>query len=132
DVEEDADTGFLVVRAGVDNKRVKEAVSTILKEFKKISSQKVSNEELKKAKDNIRGRLALSLETSDAQASFYAGQELLEHEILTEEEIFKKVDKVTQNDILKVAKDIFKLESLNLALIGPFKDSGDFKKLLKF
>jgi predicted Zn-dependent peptidase len=132
DTEEDSDTGFLVARAGVDNKRVKDAIQTILKEFKKISEIKVSPEELKKAKDNVRGKLALSLETSDAQASFYAGQEVLEKKIMTQEEIFQKIDKVSQNDILKVAKDIFRPEKLNLALIGPFEKKEEFEKLLKF
>jgi predicted Zn-dependent peptidase len=132
DTEEDSDTGFLVAHAGVDSKRVKEAIQTILKEFKKISEIKVSSEELKKAKDNVRGKLALSLETSDAQASFYAGQEVLEKKIMTQEEIFQKIDKVSQNDILKVAKDIFRPEKLNLALIGPFDKKEEFEKLLKF
>lgn len=72
------------------------------------------------------------LESSDAQASFYADQELLENKILTPEEIFKKIDQVSTNDILKVAKDIFRLERLNLALISPFQEKERFEKLLKF
>ena len=131
DTEEDTDTGFLVTRAGVDSKRVDKAISTILKEYKKISEIKVSKEELKKAKDNIKGKTALMLETSDALASFFTGQEILERKIKTPNEIFKEIDKVSANDILKVAKDIFSLEKLNLAVIGPFKDKEKFEKLLK-
>jgi predicted Zn-dependent peptidase len=71
------------------------------------------------------------LETSDAQASFYAGQEVLEKNILTTKEFFKEIDKVTQNDILKVAKDIFRPEKLNLALIGPFDKKEEFENLLE-
>ena len=92
---------------------------------------KVPANELKKAKENLKGKLSLTLETSDAKAFFYGGQELLENKISTPEEIFKKIDKVSINDILKVAKDIFKPERLNLALIGPFKDKTKFRKLLK-
>jgi predicted Zn-dependent peptidase len=132
DVECDTDTGFLVTRAGVDSQRIEQAIETILKEYKRISEEKVSEAELKKAKDNIKGKMALSLETSDAQAFFYAGQELVEKKILSPEEIFKKIDKVTTNDILKLAKEIFKLEKLNLAIIGPFKKKEYFQKLLKF
>ncbi|HUW71669.1 MAG TPA: pitrilysin family protein [Candidatus Humimicrobiaceae bacterium] len=130
DIEEDSDTGFLVTRAGVDNQRTEKAIEIILREYKKISAIKVPEKELKKAKDNVKGKLALSLETSDALASFYVGQELLEKEILTPEEIYKKIDKITQNDILKTAKDIFRPEKLNLALIGPFKDKTKFQRLL--
>ncbi len=130
-VETDPDTGFLVTSAGIDNKKVEKAISTILKEYKKISQEKVPKDELKKAKENLKGKMALLLETSDAQASFYGIQELLKKEILTPEEIYKKIDKVTQNDILKVAQDIFQPKKLNLALIGPFKEKGGFEKILK-
>ena len=129
--EADTDTGYLVTLAGIDNSRVEKAISTILKEYKKISRISVPSAELKKAKENLKGKLSLALETSDAKAFFYAGQELLENKISTPEEIFKEIDKVSVNDILKVAKDIFKPERLNLALIGPFKDKTKFKKLLK-
>ncbi|MDP3995686.1 MAG: pitrilysin family protein [bacterium] len=131
-LEADTDTGYLVTMAGVDNSRVEKAVKGILGEYKKMSAAKVPASELKKAKDNIKGNLAISLEPSDAKAFFYAGQELLEKKIMTPEEIFKKIDKVSASDILKVAKDIFRNNRLNLALIGPFKDQGKFQKLLRF
>jgi predicted Zn-dependent peptidase len=129
--EADPDAGYLVTQAGIDNKNVKKAISSILKEYKKISQNTVPKNELKKAKDCIKGKTALLLESSDAQASFIAGQELLEKKILTLKEIFKKIDKISQSDILKVAKDIFQPQKLNLVLIGPFKDKERFQKLLK-
>jgi predicted Zn-dependent peptidase len=130
-VDANPDTGYLVTLAGVDNSRVEEAISGILGEYKKISEKKVSSSELKKAKDYIKGKTTLFLETSDARASFYAGQELLENNILNPEDVFRKIDKVTADDILKVAKDIFQPKKLNLALIGPFKDKNKFQKLLR-
>jgi len=130
-VEIDPDIGFLVTSAGIDNKNVEKAILTILKEYKKISQKKVPEKELKKAKDYTKGKMALLLETSDAQASFCGLQEILKKEILTPKEVYKRIDKVTENDILKVAKDIFRPEKLNLALIGPFRDKAKFQKLLK-
>ncbi len=129
-ISSDTDTGYLVTQTGVDNRKTELAISTILKEYKKISQKRIPQIELKKAKDNIKGKLVLELESSDAQASFYAGQELLEKKILTPEEIFKKIDRVTVNDILKVAKEIFQPQKLNLALIGPFEDKKPFEKIL--
>jgi len=129
--EENPDTGFLFTQTGIDNKNVEKGILTILKEYKKISQEKVPVSELKKAKDYLKGKTTLLLESSDAQASFYTGQELLEKKILTPEEIFKKIDQVSQDDILKAAKDIFQPQKLNLALIGPFKDKKTFEKLLK-
>ncbi|OGZ26923.1 MAG: hypothetical protein A2365_02195 [Candidatus Nealsonbacteria bacterium RIFOXYB1_FULL_40_15] len=127
----DPDTGFLVVQAGVDNSKAEKAIKAVLKEFQKISKSKVSPRELKKVKDNFKGRMALSFEASDVLASFYGSQELLENRILTPKEVYEKVSQVGVNDILRVANDIFKPEKLNLALIGPVKKEAEFKKILK-
>lgn len=129
--EANPDTGFLFTQTGLDNKNVEKGILTILKEYKKISQKRIPISELKKAKDYLKGKTTLLLESSDVQASFFAGQELLEKKILTPKEIFAKIDKVTQDDILKVAQEIFRPEKLNLALIGPFKDKKTFEKLLK-
>lgn len=126
----DPDSGYLVTRAGVDNQRIEQAIKAILEEYKKISQKKVTLAELKKAKDNFKGRFVLQLETSDFLASFYAIQELLEERILSPQQILRKIDKITQNDILKLSKEIFQPQHLNLALIGPFKDQKRFVKLL--
>ena len=128
--ESDPDTGCLVTRIGLDNTRVGEGIAAILKEYKIISQEKVPAEELKKAKEIIKGRMAMSLEPSESLASFYADQELLEGEILTPEDIFANIDSVTAEEILAVAQDIFKPEKLNLALIGPFKEKEEFINLL--
>lgn len=132
ETEFDTDTGYLVSFAGINNSGIKKAISVILKEYQRISQTKVPDKELKRAKDNLKGKLVLSLETSDAQASFYGVQELLEKKILTPEKVISIIDKITTNDILKVAKDIFRPEKLNLALIGPIKDKSKFEKLLKW
>ena len=124
------DSGYLATRAGVDNKRVEKAIRLILKEYKRITQEKISVMELKKAKDYIKGSTILDLESSDAIASFFGGQEILTGKILTPEEKFAKIDSVTVDDIKKVAQDIFRPEKLNLALIGPFKNEDKFKQIL--
>ena len=129
--ESDPDTGFLLTRAGLDNKSIDKAIKAILKEYKRVSQETVGPKEIRKAKEYIKGKMALSLEASDALASFYSGQELLRDEILTPKQIFKEIDKVQAKDILAVAQDIFQPEKLNLALIGPFKDKKRFENLLK-
>jgi predicted Zn-dependent peptidase len=125
------DTGFLVTQAGVENNNTQKAVSTILKEYRKISQKKVPAGELKKAKEYIKGKMALSLESSDELAAFYGVHELLEKRILTPKEVYAKIDKVTSRDVLAAAKDVFKPSGLNLALVGPHKDRKAFDKLLR-
>ncbi|MCD6148565.1 insulinase family protein [bacterium] len=129
--EVDPDTGALFTQAGLDNKNLEKGILAILDEYKRISQEKVPPRELKRAKEYIKGKTSLSLESSDARASFYAGQELLENRILTPEQIFKKIDRISQEDILELASEIFRPEKLNLALIGPFKNKEKFQKLLK-
>lgn len=129
------DHGFFQVSAGVDNKRVEEVIQAVLLECKKLKDEKVSEEELNKVKECLIGNMKLSLESSDDIANFYGGQELLKREILSAEDKAKEVRKVTSADIQKMAKAIFKEDSLNLALIGPFdaeKEKSRFVKMLKF
>jgi len=127
----ETDTGYLFTQTGVDNRKADKAVSEILKEYKKISSRLVPLRELKKAKENFMGKMEIVLESSDAQASFYANQELLKNEILTPKEIYAKINKITRRDVMRVAQDLFKPQKLNLALIGPFEDKKNFQRILR-
>lgn len=130
-VDNASDTGFLAVRAGVNNEKAKEAVSAILKEFRLIRQKMVTIDELEKAKDNFKGKMLLGLESSDDWAEFVGDQEISLKEILKPEEILNKINSVTREEVLEVAREIFKPEKLNLALIGPFKNSKEFGDLLK-
>jgi predicted Zn-dependent peptidase len=131
--DETSDTGYLVTQAGIDHKNLEKAVELTLQEYKDLKDNKITEKELQKAKDYLKGTTSLSLDSSDSQASFYGVQELFEKNILTPEEKFKKIDTVTADDIKKVAEDIFVPEKLNLAVIGPVdeKDSDKLKQLLK-
>ncbi len=125
------DTGDFATWAGIDNLRIEMIVKAILGEYKKIKQNKVSKNELNKAKERIEGSLILSIETSDELASFYGSQEILKSEILEPYDIIKKVQQVTISDVYEVANDIFRPEKLNLAMIGPAKDGKKLENLLK-
>lgn len=124
------DSGYLVTQAGVDNNRLDEAISLVWQEYKKIAEQRVSQKELQNAKDYLKGTTMLELESSDAVAEYLGAQEILTKTILTPKQKFDKIDKVTVDDIGDIAKEIFALNKMNLALIGPFKDEARFKKLI--
>jgi predicted Zn-dependent peptidase len=130
-VDKNLDSGFLLTQAGVNNNKVEKAIKTIIEEYKKIRDKKTSSQQLKKAKEYIKGKMILNIESSDDWVGFYGMQELFENKILTLDEKLAKIERVTANDIQRVAKDIFRPEKLNLALIGPFKDKKRFEKLLK-
>lgn len=127
------DSGYLTTQAGVDAKNLEKTIGLILGEYKKIARSGVSEEELKKVKDYIKGRTVMSLESSSSVASFFADQEILAGKILTPEEKISRIDAVKTDDIRRVAKDIFKNEKLNLAVIGPIdkKHEERLNKILK-
>jgi len=126
------DHGLYTISAGVDSKRVREVITVILKELNKLKTELVSPEELKKVKQNLIGKMYLGLESSDSLAEFYGDQEILNKKIKTPEEIKTKIESVTAEEILFLAREIFVDKGLNLAIVSKFKNKGYFEDILKF
>ena len=120
------DTGYFVAQAGVEHGKLGKAIQTILAEFRKIKRAPVSAAELAKAKAHLKGTLALSLEASDAVAENAAASLINLGRVRSLEEVLAGVDAVSASDVMRVARDIFKSEKLNLAVIGPH----DYKEKL--
>lgn len=125
------DCGYLATQAGVNHDKLEITIETILNEYRKIATEKVGKKELQNAKDFIKGKSVMGFESSDEVAMFFVDQEAKKKKIMTLPEIFKNIDKVTENDILRVAKEIFQNKKLNLAVIGPHKDGKKLEKILK-
>jgi len=123
--DEYMDVGSFVSTAGIDPKRIKDAVAVMIEQYGLVASGslKIKDEELKKAKEYMKGHLVLELEDSRSVSTFYAHQELLEKEVLNPAQILKHIDDVTVDQIDEVGKKYFKNEGLNLALIGNFDTS---------
>ena len=117
------DTGAFIVHAGIDNRKVNESIEVILKELKKSGDKLVGTDEFKRAKEFYLGQLALSLEETLDQMFWIGESTATLDEVFSFKDIVKKIRKVKREDIRKVARYIFKEKSLNLALIGPLKDS---------
>lgn len=126
------DHGYFEVLAGVNNKRIKEVIVEIIKECKRLTRENVDEKEINKVKACLIGNTKMSLESSDSVAEFYGEQEILRKEIKSLEEKIKDVEKVTAEDLQKMAQTIFKTQNLNLAIVGPLKDSKKLKGILKF
>jgi predicted Zn-dependent peptidase len=118
------DAGNVVTQAGVpiNAEKLNEAIEVTLEVHKKMAAGEITEEEVTRTKEMIKGWLVLSLEDSSSIASFVGGRELLFHKVETPDEVIKQIDSVTREDVIAVAKDIFKEENLNLAVIGPFKE----------
>jgi len=118
------DTGSFYTRAGVANsqERIGEAVKLILAEHKKIVVGQLEEEEIKRAKEIVKGRLILSLEDSFNLANFYGLRYLLENKIQSPLSLMEKVDKVSRQELISLAKDLFRSEKLNFSLISSYKE----------
>lgn len=128
-LENYADCGYIAAVAGIEHNNLELVVETILNEYKKISQEKIFEKELQKAKDYIKGKSVMGLESSDEVAIFLIDQEIQRKKIMPLEKIFTEIDKVKTEDIQRVAQDVFRKEKLNLAIIGPHKNIDKLKKL---
>jgi predicted Zn-dependent peptidase len=127
------DCGSLATYAGLDSNRIEEAIKVILEQYNNVKdgNLKITEEELRRAKDFIKGHLVLELEDSRAVAGFYAQQEILEKEIKQPKEVIERMEKVTLEEVVAVAKKYFVNSGLNLAIIGNFDSRQKFENLLK-
>lgn len=115
------DVGTFVIRAGLDAKRLTEAMDTIFKELNKIKKHGVTPQELREAKDHFEGAMKLVLENSSSKAEFYGRQELYYKSVDDLEEKIVKFRKVRAADIKRVANEILNNRKLSIAAIGPYK-----------
>jgi predicted Zn-dependent peptidase len=124
------DAGTLYAQAGVDINRIDDAVSTVAAELRTIAEEAVPEDELEKAKSFAKGRFVLQLETSHGLIMFGLRREVLESRTPDPAEVLAELDKVTVQDVQRVAQDVIATRGLNLAVIGPFDDAARFEKLL--
>lgn len=116
--------------AGVEHHNTEETIRIILTEYAKIREGGVSDSELLRAKESMKGRMALSLEASDDLAFYVGGEEVQTGHPLTIEEVFAKIDRVSKEDIKAVTERMFNADRLNLAIVGPHTNEEKFQKLL--
>ncbi|MEO6458411.1 MAG: pitrilysin family protein [Chloroflexia bacterium] len=113
------DVGAFGVHAAVDNDMALLALSAIMSELRRIRDEAVSETELRKVKEYIKGHTLLGLERS-SYVAFWAGwQELMLNRIDSVEEALERVEAVSANDIRQLAEELFTTKNLHMALVGP-------------
>ena len=127
-----SDTGTLVVQAGLDNRRLEKAIKLIVRELGKFTTATIGASELKRAKDFLKGQIAIQLEDQENLADWLARRHLFEGKIISVDEYLAEIEKVTAAAVKKSAQEIFRASKMNLTMIGPFQDKEKFVKLLKF
>jgi predicted Zn-dependent peptidase len=125
------DAGSLSTRAGVDQSRLHEAITDIVREYKICADMGVTPDELQRAKDYLKGKITLAMEDSEERAHFYGKQELLYPEIRDVAEYFGKIDAVSVKDVNELAAQLLKPELLRLVVIGKEEKKDVLEGLLK-
>ncbi|MDD4995378.1 MAG: pitrilysin family protein [Patescibacteria group bacterium] len=125
------DAGIFSIRAGLDTSRLVKAASILIAEIEKFKKFGPTAEEVRRAKDTVRGKFELALEDSANQADFYGKQALLMKRIKTPQEKLREIQRVSGADIVRVAARIFDWRRAGIAIIGPYHRPSDITKYFK-
>lgn len=124
-----ADTGALVIGAGVDRGRREKALELILRELCRLKHEPVNDQELVRAKEYIVGHLRLSLESPSGHM-MWMGEHLLNYRTcLPPEDVIRAIMKVQARDVRDVAEAIFKERLVSLSLLAPGLEAKDNERL---
>ena len=111
------DTGSFTVYAATSKERVDTVLSLISDEVRRLLDEPVPEDELQRARDNLKGGLMLSLEGSGSRMSHQARNEIYFQRTVSAEETLAAIDAVTSAEVTKLAQEIF-AQPLTLAAIG--------------
>ncbi len=112
------DTGCLAVYAGTSRESASKVVQSVVSEFHKLKAEPVPAEELRRSKDQLKGSLMLSLESSSARMSNLARQEMYFDRFYDLDELIEKIEAVTVEDLTSLANEFFNTESVAVTILG--------------
>jgi predicted Zn-dependent peptidase len=112
------DTGSLCVYAGTSSDRAIQVIDLIMEEFRRLKSEPLQPGELRRAQDQLKGNLLLSLESSMSRMSNLARQQMYFERFFGLDEIIDRVEAVTEEEVMAMATDLFKPTSVALTLLG--------------
>jgi predicted Zn-dependent peptidase len=126
------DTGLVVVYAGTNGGSFQEAIELILKEFNHLKTGPLKNGELETAKEQLKGNLLLSLESSDTLMTRLAKNEIYFGSYLPVEMVLRGIDEVREDMVQSLARGIFDERFFCLTILGPVDGKGFSKETFKW
>jgi predicted Zn-dependent peptidase len=112
------DTGCLSIYAGTSVESARKVVESITREFRLLKQERVSDEELRRAKDHLKGSLMLGLESTASRMSNLARQEMYFGKFFTLDELVESIEAVTANDVQRIAETFFDSRQIALTVLG--------------
>jgi predicted Zn-dependent peptidase len=114
-----SDTGMLSVYAGTGKETLGKVLDLTIAEFRAMKESPVTQEELLRAKNHLKGSLMLSLESTSSRMSNLARQELYFHRFSSLDEILASIEAVTREEVQTLAQEFFKPEQIAATVLGP-------------
>ena len=112
------DTGCMAVYAGTSLTSAAKVVRSVVNEFRDLKNKPVPEEELRRSKDQLKGSLMLSLESSTARMSNLARQEMYFDHFYGLDELIERIEKVTVEELTVLANEFFQTESIAVTVLG--------------
>src|SRR5262249_10817107 len=112
------DTGLMTIYAGTALERTGQVIESVMREFRDLKENSVNGEELRRAKDHLKGSLMLSLESTGARMSNLARQEMYFGKFFTLDEILASIEAVTRDEVQSLARSFFQTENISASLLG--------------
>jgi predicted Zn-dependent peptidase len=124
------DTGDLVISAGLDLDKLEKTLPIILRELKRLARHSVPRAEFRRARDYLIGQLDLSLENSENQMMWLGEHWLGYGRIISPDAVKNRLAGVEAGEVKAVARELFRADRFNLALVSPLKKTNGLEKLL--
>jgi predicted Zn-dependent peptidase len=112
------DTGSMCVYAGTSRESAIKVVESVIAEFRNLKTTPVPEEELRRSKDQLKGSLMLSLESSTARMSNLARQEMYYDHFYGLDELIERIEAVTVSDLQQTAEEFFRTDQIAVTVLG--------------
>lgn len=117
------EAGIFAIYAGTSPKHASTVLDLIRSECTNVGQEGIRGEELRRAKEQIKGNLMLSLESTANRMSRIAKAELFSEDLLSPDDLIERIDAVTHEDTIRIASRIMHNDGLSLTAIGPTPES---------
>lgn len=118
------DTGYFAVAGATGPKKLNKVIQLVKTELKKMAQELVTEEEFNNAKEQLKGGMMLALESTSSRMTRLADLHIYFGKYISLDETIQKIDAVTREDILRLAKQLFSDSKQTLTAIGPMKKTG--------
>lgn len=124
--------GSLVIYAGTNPSQIKQVIEIIHDEIRDIMKNSLSEDEINKSKEQLKGNYILGLESTSSRMTSIGKSELLLNRIYSPKEILEKIDSVTSSDIKNIIENIFNLEESTITVVGKDNTIKTIKNMFEY